>query len=73
MAITVRGYLSGGKIDIIDGLEGDIIGSIDDIPNSNVWERYETDVDLKDGIHDIYVRYKGFGNNVNIASIEFIL
>ncbi|MBO4845076.1 MAG: family 43 glycosylhydrolase [Lachnospiraceae bacterium] len=73
MAITVRGYMGGGDFEIIDGLDGKIAGVIKDIPNANVWERYETDVDLSDGVHDIYVKYKGYGNNVNLASIEFIV
>ena len=71
MAITVRGYM-GGDFEITDGLDGKVIGTIKDVPNANVWERYETDVDLSDGIHDIYVRYTGNGK-ASLKSIEFIV
>ncbi|MCR5798827.1 MAG: family 43 glycosylhydrolase [Lachnospiraceae bacterium] len=70
MAVKVRGYM-GGDIEIRDGLDGKVIGKVCNIPNANVWERYETDVDLADGVHDIYVTYVG-GGNASLGSIEFI-
>jgi len=70
MAITVRGYM-GGDFQILDGLDGKVIGTISDVPNCNVWERYETAVDLADGIHDIYIKYTGNGT-ASLKSIEFI-
>lgn len=70
MAITVRGYM-GGDFEIHDGFEGPVIGRVCNIPNANVWERYETEVKLADGIHDIYITYVG-GGNASLASFEFI-
>ncbi len=70
MAITVRGYM-GGDFEILDGLDGNVIGRIKDLPNCNVWERYETDVDLTDGVHDIYIKYTGNGK-ASLKSFEFI-
>ena len=48
-----------------------VIGRVCNIPNANVWERYETEVKLADGIHDIYITYVG-GGNASLASFEFI-
>ena len=70
LAVYVRGYM-GGIIEIRDEIDGPVLAHTDRIPNSNVWERYEMSLDLPDGIHDIYVTYRGDGKAM-LKSIEFI-
>ncbi len=70
IAIYVRGYM-GGHFEIKTSIDGPAIGRSEQIPNSNVWERYEIPVTLPDGVTDIYVTYVG-GGNAMLRSFEFI-
>ena len=69
IGLELRGYM-GGDFEIIDGLDGKVIGTVKDVPNCNVWEHFETEVSLEDGVHDIYVAYRGYGTAA-IGAIEF--
>lgn len=59
IAITTRGYASG-VFEIRTTYDGEVLGSIP-IEYSNVWENYEGDVAIPDGIHALYFTYRGEG------------
>ncbi len=69
LKIKTRGYL-GGKFEIRDRWDGDVLGSID-VVGDNVWTAYETSLDLPDGEHDLYLTYRGKSGG-SIKSFEFI-
>jgi len=69
MAIRVRGY-ADGKFEIRTQMQQDALATIK-VKNSNVWERYETDFVLDDGIYSIYITYVGNGT-ASLGSFEFI-
>lgn len=59
-AITTRGY-ADGIFEIKTAWDGEVLGTIP-IRYSNVWERYETPVRIPDGVHAVYLTYRGGGN-----------
>ena len=70
IAIKVRGYMYGAY-EFRNKLDGPVIGKIDNLHNCNIWERYETDIDLPDGINDLYITYVG-GGCIDLLSFELI-
>lgn len=68
-AVTTRGY-ANGTFDIRTQWDGEILGSIK-LNYTNVWTRYEAEANIPDGVHAIYLTYRGQGN-AQIKSFELI-
>ncbi|WP_310601673.1 family 43 glycosylhydrolase [Anaerosporobacter sp.] len=60
IGIAVRGYGSG-EFEIRTSWDGKVLSRIE-VKFSNVWESYEEDIDIPDGIWPIYITYAGEGN-----------
>lgn len=69
IAIYTRGY-GKGTFEFRTKWDGEVVGKVD-IFYTNVWERYEADVDIEDGVHDLYITYTGEGATM-LKSFEFI-
>lgn len=67
--VTTRGYASG-IMEVRLAYDGEAVGSVN-LEFSNVWETYETKVDIPDGIHAIYLVFKGDGN-ASVKSFELV-
>lgn len=70
IVIRARGYITG-EFEIRDELDGPVIGRTGRVEHSTVWEPYTAQVKPLNGVHDIYVTYRGEGKAC-IESIEFI-
>lgn len=68
-AVTTRGY-GNGTFEIKTAWDGRVLGTIT-LQYTNVWERYETDCVIPDGVNAIYLTYRG-GGNVSLKSFELI-
>lgn len=68
LRLTVRGY-AGGTFKISTRWNGDPIAEIP-VQYTNVWEKYETAIELPDGKNAIYLMYEGEGN-ASLKSIAF--
>ena len=68
-AITTRGYASG-TFAVRTAWDGEILGSIQ-IRYTNIWTRYEAEVNIPDGVHAIYLTYSGQGE-AQLKSFELI-
>lgn len=69
VALTARGYGSG-YFEVKTSWDGDVLGTIP-IEFTNVWERYEADITIPDGVCDIYLVYRE-GGNPQLKSFELI-
>ena len=59
-AVTVRGY-ADGVFEIRTAWDGEPLARIK-VEYSNVWETYEADIALPDGVYAFYITYSGAGN-----------
>jgi len=59
ISITTRGYFYG-VYEIRTQWDGPVLGTIK-TDSSNFWEDYEGEVSIPDGIHSLYITYKGSG------------
>ena len=71
LAITARAYMTG-HFEIKTSWDGEVLGTIP-VHNSNIWERYETAVFIPDGIHALYLTFRGFSSNGQLGSVELIV
>ncbi len=69
VALTTRGY-AGGTFEIKTAWDGEVLASLH-IPFSNIWERQVVPVRIPDGVHAIYLTYRG-GGNVSLKSFELL-
>jgi len=69
MAVTTKGY-GDGEMEIRTSLDGDVCGKVS-LDQDNVWVRREFDVDIPDGVNDLYITYRG-GANCSLREFEFI-
>lgn len=69
MKIKVRGYIKGEFL-IKTAWDGPTLASIP-VQYSNVWEEYTTDVFIENGVHALYLEFKGEGNG-SLLSISFV-
>ncbi len=69
IAITVRGY-AGGEFEVKTSWDGEPLGSIK-VRYTNVWERYTAPIKIPDGVHAIYLTYRGQGT-ASLKSFELI-
>jgi len=58
-AVTIRGY-AHGSFEVRTEWDGEVLAAIK-VDSSNVWETYETDINIPDGINAIYLTYCGGG------------
>ena len=68
-AVTTRGY-GNGTFEIKTAWDGEVLGSVT-LEYTNVWERYEAEANIPDGVNAIYLTYRG-GGNVSLKSFELI-
>ncbi len=69
VALTCRGY-GNGTFEIKTAWDGPVLGTVT-LQYTNVWERYETECNLPDGVNAIYLTYRD-GGNVSLKSFELI-
>ena len=58
--IKCRAYASG-RFEIRSAYEGSVLAEIQ-LTNSNVWKRYDAEIDFPDGKQCLYLTYRGPGN-----------
>ena len=68
--VTMRGYISG-KIEVRTTWDGEVLASLP-IQFSNVWETYESEIQIPDGIHSLYFAFCGDGNGA-LKSFELLV
>ena len=68
LKIKTRGYIHGDFI-IKTAWNGEELGRIT-VQGDNIWTAYETAVDFKDGVTDLYLEFKGTGKGY-LKSFEF--
>lgn len=69
IAIYMHGY-SVGKVSVYTDWQNKKVGETK-IETYNIWDRYEIDVDIEDGIWPLYFKYEGTGNP-HFKGFEFI-
>lgn len=69
MRITTRGY-GDGTFQIKTAWDGPVLGTVK-IKYTNVWETYETKVDIPDGVQALYFIYTG-GGTTSLHSFELM-
>jgi len=60
ISITTRGY-ANGVFEVRTSWDGPVLAKLP-IHYTNVWEEYTAPISIADGIHSIYLTYKGEGN-----------
>ena len=68
-AVTTRGY-GNGTFEIKTAWDGEVLGTVT-LQYTNVWERYEGEACIPDGVNAIYLTYRG-GGNVSLKSFELL-
>lgn len=68
-AVTTRGY-GDGSVEIKTAWDGKVLGSVT-LRYTNVWERYEAEASIPDGVNAIYLTYRG-GGNISLKSFELL-
>ena len=68
--VTMRGYISG-NIEVRLTWDGDVLASLP-IEFTNVWETYESEIEIPDGIHSLYFTFRGDGNGA-LKSFELLV
>ena len=69
IAIEVRGY-AHGIFDVRAAFDGPVLGSIQ-VQSSNVWERYEVQMPIPDGVHGLWLAYRG-GGTAQLKTVGFL-
>ncbi len=60
ITLFARGY-SNGSFEIRTSWDGNILARIP-VENTNVWEPYKSNIQIPDGIHALYITFRGDGN-----------
>lgn len=60
ISITVRGYAKG-VFEVKTAWNGEVLAEIP-VDYTNVWKKYTTSVIIEDGIHSLYLTFRGQGN-----------
>lgn len=58
--ITTRGY-ADGDIEVRNEIDGEVLAKLH-IVYTNVWEDYETEISIPDGVQPLYFTFRGQGN-----------
>lgn len=66
VGIATRGY-ANGVFELRLTWDGEVLAKIP-VHNSNVWEPAQADVEIPDGVHSLYLTFRGFGN----CSLEYV-
>ncbi len=69
IVLSVRGYATG-EFEIKTKWDGEVLAKMK-VQHSNVWEEYEAECVIPDGVHAIYITYRG-GGNASMKSFKFI-
>ena len=69
VAVEVRGY-THGSFDVRAAFDGPVLGSIP-LQSSNVWERYEVQMPIPDGVHGLWLTYRG-GGTAQLRNVGFL-
>ncbi len=69
MAMETRGYCDG-VFEVRTSLHGELLGSVK-VEFTNVFTEFSANMAIPDGIHSIFLTYRG-GGNASMASIRFI-
>ncbi len=67
LTVTYRGYLNG-FFDLKTAWDGEILGSAE-VHNANIWTPRTADVNLPDGVHAVYLCFRGTGSG-HLKSFE---
>ena len=67
--ITTRGYFDG-VVEVRTKWDGEVLAEIP-VVYTNVWETYEADVEIPDGVQSLYFTFVGQGN-AGFKSFELI-
>ena len=67
--LWARGY-GNGTFEIKTAWDGEVLATVT-LEYTNVWEEYSTPINIPDGVHAIYITYRG-GGNVSLRSFELI-
>lgn len=67
--ITTRGY-ADGVMEVRTKWDGDVLAELP-IVYTNVWETYETDIAMPDGVQSLYLTFRGEGN-ASLKSFELL-
>ena len=67
--ITVRGY-ANGNFEVRTKWDGEILAEIP-VVYTNVWETYEADIAMPDGVQALYLTYRGQGKAA-LLSFELV-
>ena len=70
VAITARAYMTG-HFEVKTSWDGEVLATIP-VHNSNIWERYEAEVSIPDGVRALYLTFRGFSSNGQLGSIELL-
>lgn len=68
-AVTTRGY-ADGAFEIRTSWDGEVLGSVK-LHYTNIWNRYEAEAVIPDGVQAIYLTYRGQGT-AQLKSFELI-
>lgn len=67
--ITTRGY-ANGVMEVRTKWDGDVLAELP-IVYTNVWETYEADIAMPDGVQSLYLTFRGEGN-ASLKSFELL-
>ncbi len=60
IGVTIRGYC-GGEFRVKTAWDGETLATVKVI-SANIWQEFQSDISIPDGVHAIYLEYKGGGN-----------
>ena len=60
IGVTVRGYC-GGEFRVKTAWDGETLATVKVI-SANIWQEFQSDIAIPDGVHAIYLEYKGGGD-----------
>lgn len=66
ISVTTRAY-AGGHFEVKTAWDGEVLATIP-LRNANVWTEFSTDVKIPDGVHALYLTFRGF-NTPQLKSI----
>ena len=67
--VTTRGYASG-DFEVRTKWDGEVLATME-IGYTNVWETYEADIDMPEGVQSLYLTFQGQGNT-SLKSFELV-
>ena len=68
MSVCTKGYATG-KLEVRTKWDGEVIGSFE-IGYANEWHETKADIEIPDGVHDLFFTFKGTGH-LQFAAFSF--